>query len=94
MYEKILHEMRARVRRGNLAITVQGRREMFNDGLLVSDVKNCLLKGRIVERQWDEDFAEFKYLIEGTATGNDEFIHVTAKLSTQNTVIITVYRVW
>ena len=31
MYEKILHEMRARVRRGNLAITFHGRREMFND---------------------------------------------------------------
>ena len=94
MYEKILYEMRARVRRGNLVITVHGRREMFNDGLLVSDVKNCLFKGRIVERQWDEDFAEFKYLIEGPAIGMDEFIHVAAKLSVQNTVIITVYRVW
>jgi hypothetical protein len=53
MHEKILHEMRARVRRGNLVITVHGRQEMYNDGLFAVDVKNCLLKGKIFERQWD-----------------------------------------
>ena len=58
MYERILHEMRARVRSGNLTITVHGRREMYDDGLFAYDMKNCLLKGRIIERQWDEDFAE------------------------------------
>ncbi|MBP6823200.1 MAG: DUF4258 domain-containing protein [Acidobacteria bacterium] len=94
MYEKILYEMRARVRRGRLIITVHGRQEMFNDGLLASDVKNCLLKGRIVERQWDEDFAEFKYLVEGPSNDVEDFIHVAAKLGTEDTVVITVYRVW
>lgn len=51
MYEKILYEMRARIRRGNIIITVHGRQEMFNDGLMASDVKHCVLKGQIVERQ-------------------------------------------
>lgn len=94
MHEKILHEMRARVRRGNLVITVHGRQEMYNDGLLAADVKNCLLKGKIFERQWDEDYAEYKYLIQGPTIVSDELIHVIAKLATEDTVVITVYRVW
>ena len=86
--------MRARVRNGNLVITVHGRQEMYDDGLLAADVKNCVLKGRIVERQWDEDFVEYKYLIEGPTTTVNDFIHAVAKLGPQDTVIITVYRVW
>lgn len=93
MYDKILHEMRARVRRGNLIITVHGRQEMFNDGLLAVDVERCILTGAIVERQWDDEFAEYKYLIEGETTEPSEFIYVVAKLGSHNTVVITVYRV-
>ena len=68
MYDNILREMRARVRRGNLVITVHGRQEMFSDGLLAVDVERCILTGAIVERQWDDEFAEHKYLIEGETT--------------------------
>jgi len=93
VYERILREMRARVRRGNLVITVHGRQEMYKDGLLAVDVELCVLKGSIVERQWDEEYAEYKYVIEGATTNVDEFIHVVAKLGVNDTVVITVYRV-
>ena len=93
MYERILREMRARVRRGNLIITVHGRQEMYRDSLLAADVEFCILKGSMVERQWDEDYAEYKYVIEGATTNADEFIHVVAKLGSNDTVVITVYRV-
>lgn len=85
--------MRARVRRGNLVITVHGRQEMFNDGLLAVDVEHCILTGAIVERQLDDEFAEYKYLIEGETAESGAFIHVVAKLGPYNTVIITVYKV-
>lgn len=93
MYETILREMRARVRRGNLVITVHGRQEMYSDGLLAVDVESCILKGSIVERQWDQDYAEYKYVIDGETTYSDEFIHVVAKLGSNDTVVITVYRI-
>jgi Domain of unknown function (DUF4258) len=93
MYDKILREMRERVRIGNIVITVHCRQEMFNDGLLSADVEYCILNGEIVERQWDDDFAEYKYVIEGATTEPDEFLHVVAKLGPRNTVVITVYRV-
>lgn len=93
MHEKILHKMRDLVRRGNLIITVHGRKEMYNDSLLAGDVEHCILNGSIIERQWDEDFVEYKYIIEGETTYADEFIHVVAKLGSNDTVVITVYRV-
>jgi Tat protein secretion system quality control protein TatD with DNase activity len=40
-----------------------------------------------------DEFAEYKYLIEGETTEPDEFIQVVAKLGPHNTVVITVYRV-
>jgi len=66
---------------------------MYNDGLLAVDVERCILKGKIIERQWDDDFVEYKYLIEGPTTELEEDLHVVAKLGPRDTVVITVYRV-
>jgi Domain of unknown function (DUF4258) len=85
--------MRARVRNGNIVVTVHCRQEMFNDGLLSAAVESCILNGEIVERQWDDELAEYKYVIEGETTEPHEFLHVMAKLGAHNTVIITVYSV-
>lgn len=93
MYDKILREMRARIRSGKIAITVHCRQEMYNDGLLTADLECCILKGQIVERQWDDEFADYKYVIEGEITDPDEFVQVVAKLGAHNTVVITVYRI-
>lgn len=93
MYEKILHEMRARVRGKKIAVNVHSRREMYKDDLLLADVKNCILNGAIVERQWDEDFLGYKYVIEGPTTERGEYMHTVAKLGSEHTVVITVYRV-
>jgi hypothetical protein len=41
----------------------------------------------------DEDFAEYKYVIEGETTEPDEFLHVMAKFGSHSTEVITVYRV-
>jgi Domain of unknown function (DUF4258) len=94
MYDKILHEMRSRVRAGKLAISIHAREEMDLDGLILDDLKYCILTGAIVERQFDDLFVEYKYVIEGATLDPDEFIHVVAKLGKRNAVIITTYRVW
>jgi hypothetical protein len=94
MYEKVLYEMRARVRLGRMAISIHTLDEMRDDELIPDDLKNCILTGRIVERQFDEDYAENKYVIEGATLNPSEFIHVVAKLGRKNTVVITAYRVW
>ncbi len=94
MHDKILCEMRARVRAGNLAISIHALKEMDLDGLTVDDLKQCILTGAIVERQRDDLFVEYKYVVEGATLDPGEFIHVVAKLGKRNAVIITTYRVW
>ncbi len=93
MFDKILAEMRARVRNGRLAMSIHATDEMHVDGLTLDDLKQCILKGRIVERQFDEAYAENKYVIEGPTLKRADIIHVLAKLGKRNTVVITTYRV-
>ncbi len=66
--------------------------EMADDDLFRADIDNCILRGEIVYRQWDEEYLEYKYLIEG-ATLWSVPIEVVAKLKfNKNTVVITAYR--
>jgi len=92
MFDKILVEMRARVRAGRIAMSIHATDEMHLDGLTLDDLKHSILTGRIVERQFDQVFAEYKYVIEGPTLDDDEIIHVVAKLGKRNTVVITTYR--
>lgn len=63
---------------------------MDADGLLKVDVMNCILYGEIVTRQWDDDFQEWKYLVDGETIEGFEF-EIVAKLKRDNTVVITAY---
>ena len=66
--------------------------EMADEDLLRADIENCILCGNIVHRQWDEEYFEYKYLIDGATVWND-LIEVVAKLKfNKNTVVITAYR--
>jgi len=93
MFAKVLTEMRVCVRAGRLAMSVHAVEEMHADGLTLDDLKECLLTGQVVERQFDDSFSEYKYIVEGSTLTFDEIIHVVAKLGKHNTVIITTYRV-
>lgn len=66
---------------------------MLDDGLLPSDLKHCLLQGEIVERQWDMRWQQWKYVVTGDAV-DGRAIEVVAKLGADDTVVITVYRVF
>ncbi len=66
--------------------------EIADEDLLRADIENCLLYGVIVHQQWDNDYSEYKYLIDGQTLWGDD-LEVVAKLKyNKDTIVITVYR--
>lgn len=72
-------------------MTIHAEEDMTDDNLSIFDVERVVLTGSIVERQKDQDTAEWKYLVKGeTIAGN--LAVMVAKISiTGKLVIITVY---
>jgi hypothetical protein len=65
---------------------------MEDDGLSVLDLESCVLTETIVERQWDRQTGERKYLIEGRAL-NGQGVTVVAKWTTRTKMaVLTIYR--
>jgi hypothetical protein len=61
--------------------------------LLQVDVEHCILVGEIIERQWDEQWCEWKYLLNGESA-DGEIIEVVLKSGhSGNAVVITSYLV-
>jgi arginyl-tRNA--protein-N-Asp/Glu arginylyltransferase len=91
MYNRILRQMREKIRTRQYVMTVHAEEEMTDDNLSVFDVERVILTGSIVERQKDQDTTEWKYLVEGETIAG-ELAVVVAKISiTGKLVIITVY---
>ena len=91
MFNRILKQMREKIRTCQYVMTLHAEEEMSDDDLTVFDVEHAILIGKIMERQKDYKTDEWKYLVTGkTLTGSE--IVVVAKLSpTDKLVIITVY---
>jgi len=51
MFERILRRLRRLIQNGQYVLTVHAEEEMEADNLNVFDVAQCVLTGRIVERQ-------------------------------------------
>jgi hypothetical protein len=91
MYDRILKQMRERIRTRQYVMTIHAEEEMAGDNLSIFDVERVVLTGSIIERQKDQDTAEWKYLVEGETTSSNLAV-VVAKISiTGKLVIITVY---
>lgn len=91
MFNRILKEMRDKIRERKYVMTIHGEEEMNNDCLSIYDVESGILTGKIVERQKDKVTDEWKYRIIGHTVDGSE-VEVVAKLSpTGKLVIITVY---
>jgi hypothetical protein len=91
MFDRILKEMRDKIRNREYILTIHGEEEMDNDSLSIYDVERCIMTGKILERQKDKATAEWKYRINGKSLSGGE-VEVVAKLSqTGKLVIITVY---
>ncbi len=59
-----------------------------------ADLEHCILIGKIITRQWDEKWSEWKYVIAGESL-DGRAIDVVAKLGrNDDTVIITVFVIY
>lgn len=91
MYNRILRQMREKVRLRQYVMTLHAEEEMSDDGFTVFDVERALLTGEIIERQPDRLSNEWKYLVAGRSVYERHLV-VVAKIGvTRNLVIITVY---
>jgi len=92
VFQRVLKQMRDKVRNRQYVMTLHAEEEMSDDELTIFDVERGVLTGEIVERQKDAQTGEWKYLVRGhTVTGDD--IVVVGKIGlTGKLVIITVYR--
>lgn len=94
MFKSVLLKMRQRVRAGRMTLTIHAREEMYNDQLTTDDLENGILHGSIVERQWDERWQEWKYIVAGEAL-DGRSLEIVAKLGQRaDTLIITVYQIF
>jgi len=91
VFDRILKEMRDKIRSLEYIMSIHGEEEMNNDSLSIYDVEHCILTGKILERQRDKVTSEWKYRIKGKSLFGGE-VEVIAKIGpTGKLVIITVY---
>jgi uncharacterized DUF497 family protein len=91
VYDRILKQMREKIRTRQYVMTIHAEEEMADDNLSIFDVEHVVLTGSVIERQKDQDTAERKYLVEGGTIAGDLAV-VVAKISiTGKLVIISVY---
>ena len=91
MYNRILRQMREKVRTRQYVMTLHAEEEMDEDGLTIFDVERGILTGEIIERQKDHDTGEWKYLIQGQSVVGKQIVVVSKLSPTEKLVIITVY---
>lgn len=65
MYERILRQMREKIRTRSYVMTLHAEEEMDDDGLTISDVERAILTGSITERQADHATGEWKFIVIG-----------------------------
>ena len=91
MYDRILRQMREKVRTRQYVMTLHAEEEMDEDGLTIFDVERGILTGEIVERQKDHDTGEWKYLVQGHTVVGNQVVVVSRLSPNEKLVIITVY---
>ena len=91
MYERILKQMREKIRTRQYVMTLHAEEEMDEDGLTIFDVERGILTGEIVERQKDHPTGDWKYLVQGQTVMGKQVIVVIKLSPTNKLVIITVY---
>jgi hypothetical protein len=92
VFQRILKQIREKVRQRQYVMTLHAEEEMSDDNLSIFDVERSLLTGEIVERQKDAVTGEWKYLVKGDTVAGDKMMTVAKISPTGKLVIITVYR--
>jgi hypothetical protein len=92
VFERILAEIRDKIRLRQYVMTVHAEEEMNDDELSIFDLERCLLTGEITERQKDKGTGEWKYLVEGQSVTKEKIMAVVKISPTGKLVFITTYR--
>jgi hypothetical protein len=83
--------MRELVRASQYVLTIHANEEMEADGLSVFDVEQCIMTGRIVERQKDRVSGEWKYVIHGKTVAESDVAVVAKPGPTDKVIVLTVF---
>jgi hypothetical protein len=92
MFERILNQMREKVRTRQYVMTIHADEEMDEDELTIFDVESVILSGKIIERQKDQSKGEWKYLVKGESLAGESVVTLTKIGPTGKLIFITVYR--
>lgn len=92
MYERILNQLREKIRTRQYVMTIHADEEMDEDELSIFDVESVILSGKIIERQKDQGTGEWKYLVKGESLAGKSVVTVTKIGPTGKMILITVYR--
>ena len=92
MYERILNQLREKVRTRQYVMTLHADEEMDEDELSIFDVESVVLSGKIIERQKDQSTGEWKYLVKGESLTGESVVTVTKIGPTDKLIFITIYR--
>lgn len=92
MYERILNQLREKVRTRQYVMTLHADEEMDEDELSIFDVESVILSGKIIERQRDQGTGEWKYLVKGESLTGESVVAVTKISPTDKLIFITIYR--
>ena len=92
MLQRVLMEIRDKVRLRQYIMTLHAEEEMSDDELSIFDLERCILTGEIIERQKDGETGEWKYLVEGQTVTDGKIVVVVKISPTGKLVFITTYR--
>lgn len=91
MFDRVLKQMRDRIRTRRYIVTLHAEEEMADDEASIYDIEHVILTGKIIERQKDRQRGEWKYLVQGRPLAGDDLIVVAKIGPTGKLIIITVY---
>ena len=66
--------------------------EMEDDDLFVFDLEQCVYTGTIIEGQWDAGLQDWKYIVYGKSSDEEDMAVVAQIARNRNLVFITTYR--
>ena len=92
MFERILNQLREKIRTRQYVMTLHANEEMEEEELTIFDVESVILSGNIIERQKDSASGEWKYLVKGESLNGDPVITITKISPTGKLVVVTVFR--
>ena len=92
MYERILNQLREKVRTRQYVMTLHADEEMDEDELSIFDVESVILSGKIIERQKDQSTGAWKYLVKGESLAGESVVTITKIGPTGKLIFLTIYR--